>query len=212
MTKKVAVVGGTGDLGLGLASRLARSYEVIIGSRDASRAAEAASKVSTLSGVAVTGTTNAQATALADVAILAIPDLPSDEALLSLKPNLAGKLVISPIVPMEFRGGLFFPLLASGSAAEKVASILQTRVAGAFHNVPAARLMEVDKVLDYDVLVAAETREIFAEASEIVSSIARLRPLYSGPLLSSRTMELLTPTLLNVGKLNKLRTPSVKVV
>jgi NADPH-dependent F420 reductase len=212
MTKKIAVVGGTGDLGLGLASRLARSYEVIIGSRDASRAAEAASKASALSGVAVTGTTNAQATALADVAILAIPDLPSDEALLSLKPNLTGKLVISPIVPMEFRDGLFFPLLASGSAAEKVASILQTRVAGAFHNVPAARLMEVDKVLDYDVLVAAETKDIFAEASEIISSIARLRPLYSGPLLNSRTMELLTPTLLNVGKLNKLRTPSVKVV
>ncbi|MDA4131806.1 MAG: NADPH-dependent F420 reductase [Thaumarchaeota archaeon] len=212
MTKKIAVVGGTGDLGLGLASRLARSYEVIIGSRDASRAAEAASKASALSGVAVTGTTNAQATALADVAILAIPDLPSDEALLSLKPNLAGKLVISPIVPMEFRDGLFFPMLASGSAAEKVASILQTRVAGAFHNVPAARLMEVDKVLDYDVLVAAETKDVFAEASEIISSIARLRPLYAGPLRSSRTMELLTPTLLNVGKLNKLRTPSVKVV
>jgi NADPH-dependent F420 reductase len=146
------------------------------------------------------------------VAILAIPDLPSDEALLALRPNLAGKLVVSPIVPMEFRDGLFFPLLASGSAAEKVASILQTRVAGAFHNVPAARLLEVDKVLDYDVLVAAETKDVFAEASELILSIARLRPLYAGPLRSSRTLELLTPTLLNVGKLNKLRTPSVKVV
>lgn len=212
MTKKIAVVGGTGDLGLGLASRLARTYEVIIGSRDASRAAEAASKASQLSGVPVSGKTNVEATALADVAILAIPDLPTDEALLSLKPNLSGKLVISPIVPMEFRDGLFYPLLASGSATEKVASVLETRVAGAFHNVPAARLVEVDRVLDYDVMVVAETREVFAEAAELVSSISKLRPLYAGPLRCSRALELLTPTLLNVGKLNKMRSPSVKVV
>jgi hypothetical protein len=212
MTQKIAIVGGTGDLGLGLASRLARSYEVIIGSRDASRAAEAASKASALSGGTVTGKTNADATAASDIAILAIPDLPSDEALLLLKPNLTGKLVVSPIVPMEFRDGLFYPLLASGSAAEKVASVLQTRVAAAFHNVPAARLIEMDNVLDYDVLVAAETREVFMEVSGMVSSISKLRPLYAGPLQTSRTLELLTPTLLNVGKLNKIRSPSVKVV
>ena len=60
--------------------------------------------------------------------------------------------------------------------------------------------MEVDRVLDYDVLVAAESREVFEEASKVVSSIARLRPLYSGPLRTSRTLEQLTPTLLNVGQ------------
>jgi 8-hydroxy-5-deazaflavin:NADPH oxidoreductase len=212
MTSSIAVVGGTGDLGLGLACRLARSYEVIIGSRDAARAAEAASKASTLSGSTVTGKTNAEATATADVAILAIPDLPSDEALLALKPNLAGKLVVSPIVPMEFRDGLFRPTLSTGSAAEKVASVLQTRVAAAFHSVPADRLAQVDRVLDYDVLVAAETREVFDEASSIVSSIPKLRALYAGPLRTSRTLESLTPVLLNVGKLNKIRSPSVKVV
>jgi NADPH-dependent F420 reductase len=212
MSKKIAVVGGTGDLGLGLASRLARSYEVVIGSRDAGRAAEAAAKASALSGAAVTGMTNIDATAACDITILAIPELPTDEALLPLKANVTGKLVISPIVPMEFRDGFFYPLLSSGSAAEKVASVLQTRVAGAFHNVPAARLIEVDKVLEYDVLVAAETKEVFTEVSGVVSSIANLRPLYAGPLQTSRTLEMLTPALLNVGKLNKIRSPSLKVV
>lgn len=209
---KVALIGGTGDLGLGLACRLAGSYEVIIGSRDAGRAVEAAAKVSSMSGTTVTGKTNADAAAACDAAILTIPDLPSNDALLSLKPSLRGKLVVSPIVPMEFRDGLFYPKLLSGSAAETVASVLETRVASAFQNVPAARLMELRAVLDYDVMVAADTRDAFVEASELISCIPKLRPLYAGPLSNSRTLESLTPTLLNVGKLNKIKTPSIRVV
>ncbi len=120
--------------------------------------------------------------------------------------------MISPIVPMAFRDGLFAPSLESGSAAEKVASVLGTRVAGAFHTVPAARLLEVDRELDYDVLVTAETKEVYAEAAEVVASVAKLRPLYAGPLRNSRMVEGITPSLLNVGKLNKIRSPSIKVV
>jgi 8-hydroxy-5-deazaflavin:NADPH oxidoreductase len=209
---RLALIGGTGDLGLGLASRLAGRYEVVIGSRDAGRALEAAAKVSSMTGAVVTGKTNAEAATASDVAILTIPDLPSNDALLSLKPGLREKLVVSPIVPMEFRDGLFYPKPSSRSAAETVASVLETRVAGAFHNVPAARLMERGTVLDYDVMVAADTREVFAEASELVSSIPKLRPLFAGPLSNSRTLESLTPTLLSVGKLNKIKTPSIKVV
>jgi NADPH-dependent F420 reductase len=210
--KSIAVIGGTGDLGLGLAVRLARSYQVTIGSRDASRAAEAASKASALGGATVLGEENGAAARGSEISILAIPNLPSDDALISLKPHLDGKLVLSPIVPMEFRDGLFSPSLESGSAAERVASSLGTRVAGAFHTVPAARLLEVDKELDYDVLVTADTKEVYLEAAEIVSSITRLRPLYAGPLRNSRMVEGITPSLLNVGKLNKIRSPSIKVV
>lgn len=209
---RVALIGGTGDLGLGLACRLASRYEVTIGSRDAARAVEAAVKVSSMSGSTVIGKTNTDAAAACDTAILTIPDLPSNDTLLSLKPSLKGKLVVSPIVPMEFKDGLFFPKLSSGSAAETVASVLETRVASAFHNVPAARLMELRSALDYDVMVAADTREVFSETSGLVSCIPNLRPLYAGPLSNSRTLESLTPTLLSVGKLNKIKTPSVKVV
>jgi 8-hydroxy-5-deazaflavin:NADPH oxidoreductase len=208
----VAVVGGTGDLGLGLACRLARNYEVIIGSRDAERAREAASKASLASKAKITGTTNDEATVSAEVVILAIPDLPSDEVLMQLKPNLEGKLLVCPIVPMRFQDGLFHPTLDSGSAAEKVSSVVKTRVAAAFHNVPAARLLELDRMLDYDVLVAADDRSTFDEASKLIFSIKGLRPLYSGPLWTSRTLESLTPILLNAGKLNKIKFPSLKVV
>lgn len=209
---KIAIVGGTGDLGLGLAVRLAPVHLVMIGSRDHSRAAEAARRASSVSGAKVEGATNAVAVESAEVAILAIPDLPSDEALLLLKPGVQGKLVISPVVPMVFKDGLFQSAGGAVSAAEKVASMLQTRVAAAFHTVPAARLLDVPAPLGYDVLVAAESREVFAEAAGIVSSIPGLRPLYAGPLLASRTLEALTPTLLNTGKLNKIRTPSIKIV
>ncbi len=210
--KKIAIIGGTGDLGLGLAARLSRSFQVTIGSRDATKALAAASKVSGLSGTTVLGEENGSAASGSEIAILAVPDLPSDDLLASLKPHLAGKLVISPIVPMVFRDGLFGPSLESGSAAEKVASLLGTRVAGAFHTVPAARLLEVDKELDYDVLVTAETREVFAETAEVVSGVPKLRPLYAGPLRNSRMVEGITPSLLNVGKLNKIRSPSIRVV
>ncbi len=210
--KTIALIGGTGDLGLGLAARLAGTHKVIIGSRDVSRAAEAASRVSKLTGSKAIGEENGAAARHSDVSILAIPNLPSDLMLLSLKPDLAGKLVVSPIVPMELRGGLFVPSRGPVSAAERVASVLGTRVAAAFHTVPAARLLAINRKLDCDVLVTAETRETYTEAAEIVSSVPGLRPLYAGPLENSRMLEEITPILLDAGKLNRIAYPSIKVV
>jgi hypothetical protein len=210
--KSIAIIGGTGGLGLGLAARLAGSHQVTIGSRDPSRAAKAASKASELSGAKVLGETNALAARGSDVCILTIPNLPSDEMLVSLKPDLAGKLVISPIVPMEVRDGFFRQSLESGSAAERVASVLGTRVAGAFYTVSAVRLLRVHRVLDWDVPVTAETKEVYAETAEIVSSVPGLRPLYAGPLSNSRMLEGITPLLLNIGRLNGIKSPSIKVV
>ncbi|MGA2664587.1 MAG: NADPH-dependent F420 reductase [Nitrososphaerales archaeon] len=209
---RIALVGGTGDLGLGLAVRLAPAYDVTVGSRDAARAAAAAAEASRISGARVDGAENLDAARASDIAILAIPSLPSDDVLTSLRPAVAGKLVVSPIVPMEVRDGLFSAPPASASAAERVASVLATRVAAAFHTVPAARLLEVGRELDYDVLVTAETRVVYAEAAAVVSSIPGLRPLYAGPLRNSRMVEELTPNLLNVGKLNGIKHPSIRVV
>jgi len=210
--RRIALVGGTGDLGLGLAARLARAYDVTVGSRDAARAAEAAAEASRLSGVRVEGAENVEAARASDIAVLAIPSLPSDDVLDSLKPAVAGKLVVSPIVPMEVRDGLFSAPPAASSAAERVASVLATRVAAAFHTVPAARLLEVGRALDYDVLVTADTRAVYDEAAAVVSSIPGLRPLYAGPLRNSRMVEEMTPNLLNVGKLNGIKHPSIRVV
>jgi NADPH-dependent F420 reductase len=210
---KIAIIGGTGDLGMGLAVRLSNHDDVLIGSRDQAKAEKAAEQARSISGgESISGRSNADAARACDAAILAIPDLPTDETLRDLAPLLNGKLVISPIVPMRFQDGLFRYTMPEGSAAEKVASVLRTRVAAALHTVPAERLLKHDMVLELDVPVAAETREIFVETAELISKISSLRPLYAGPLSVSRMLESMTPLLLNIGRFSKIRSPSIKIV
>jgi 8-hydroxy-5-deazaflavin:NADPH oxidoreductase len=210
---RVAVIGGTGDLGFGLAVRLAKAYEVTIGSRDLARAADAAAKASTIASARVGAKTNLEAAGRCDIAILAVPDLPPADLLSSLAQSLEGKLVISPIVPMVVKDGVFSLSLSGDSAAERVAKGLpMARVAGAFHTVPASRLPRLEEELAYDVPVTADSREVYEQAARVVSSVGRLRPLYAGPLTVSRMVEAITPLLLNVSKLNKLRSPSIKLV
>jgi len=210
---KMAVIGGTGDLGFGLAVRLAKAYAVTIGSRDLSRAADAAARVVTVARVHVEAKTNEEAASGCDIAILAVPDLPAADFLSSLAQGLMGKLVISPIVPMLLKDGVFSLSLSGESAAERVAKALPaSRVAGAFHTVPAPRLAQLSEELAYDVLVTADSRAVYEEAAMVVSSVGRLRPFYAGPLTVSRLVEGMTPALLNVSKLNKLRSPSIRLV
>jgi len=211
---RVAVIGGTGDLGFGLAMRLAGAYEVTIGSRDPERAAAAAAKASALSGAHVGAKTNVEAAQGCEIAVLAVPELPSADLLASLAPGLAEKLVITPIVPMVLKGGVFSLSSPGESAAERVARALPaSRVAGAFHTVPAVRLARPEEELAYDVLVTADSRAVFDEAAKVVSSVGKLRPLYAGPLAVSRLVEGITPALINAERLNKLRPPpSIKLV
>ena len=210
---KIAIIGGTGSLGFGLAVRLAKAYEVTIGSRDLPRATEAAAKAGAIARMRVEARANREAVRACDIAILAVPDLPPAGLFESLAPDLAEKLVISPIVPMLFKDGIFSVSHPEESAAERVAKALpKAKVAGAFHTVPAPKLAQLAEALDYDVLVTADSREVFSLASRVVSSVGKLRPLYAGPLAVSRMVEAMTPALLNVSKLNKLDNPSIKLV
>jgi len=209
----VAVIGGTGELGLGLAVRLAKAYSVTIGSRDPAKAAAAAAKAGTIARVRVEAKANDEAARTCDIAILAVPDLPSADLFASIAPKLMEKLVISPIVPMVVENGIFSVPVSTESAAERVAKALpMAKVASAFHTVPAPMLARLDEELNYDVLVAADSRQVFEEAARVVSSVGRLRPLYAGPLAISKMIEAMTPALLNVSKLNKLKSPSIKLV
>lgn len=144
---------------------------------------------------------------------MAVPDLPSADFLSSLAGALEGKLVISPIVPMQVKDGVFSLSLREESAAERVAQALpSSRVASAFQTVPAGRLARMEEELAFDVLVTADSRQVYEEAALIVSSVGKIRPLYAGPLSVSRLVEGITPALLNVSKLNKLKSPSLKLV
>jgi NADPH-dependent F420 reductase len=210
---KIAVLGGTGDLGFGLAVRLSKAYSVAIGSRDPDRAAAAAAKGTAMSRVRIEAKANEEAARWCDTAILAVPELPSPDFLASLAPSLMEKLVISPIVPMVVTNGIFSVALNADSAAERVSRALPgSRVAAAFHTVPAPKLAQLDEELAYDVLVTADTREVYAEAAAVVSSVGKLRPLYAGPLSATRLVEAITPALLNASKLNGLKSPSIRLV
>src|SRR5438105_12569895 len=146
---KIAIIGGTGSLGFGLAVRLARVYEVTIGSRDLPRAAEAAARAGGIARARVEAKANPEAARACDIAILAVPDLPPAGLFESLAPNLERKLVISPIVPMLLKDGVFSLSHPEESAAERVAKALpKARVAGAFHTVPAPKLTQLDAALD----------------------------------------------------------------
>ncbi|MDV3293285.1 MAG: NAD(P)-binding domain-containing protein [Nitrososphaerales archaeon] len=202
---KIAIVGGTGKLGTGLAAQLSKKHEVYIGSRDEAKA-EAAAKAAGVKG----GESHAVA-GLCEAAVLTIP-YEAVGPLVSFERELAGKLVISPVVPMRREGGAFYYLEGQGSAAQQVASALKSsRVAAALHTLPARFLKQPEK-LNVDVPVAADDKGTFAEAAEIVRSVGGLRPLYSGPLSSASSIERLTPLLLNLAALNGFKTPSVKFV
>lgn len=210
---KVALIGGTGKLGKGLAVRLSVAHEPLIGSRDEQKARGVAEELGAVIGKKITGGTNASVARACDLAVLAIPSADQMAFLGVLGAPLAGKLVISPIVPMSLDGGIMRYSGGEKSAAEEVALLLgESRVVAALHNVPARALEETRHRLDYDVLVACDSRKDFEEAASVIRSIEGLRPLHVGPLSMSKVVEGITPLLLNAAKLNGLKRLSIKLV
>jgi NADPH-dependent F420 reductase len=200
---KVAILGGTGKMGRGLALVLSKRHEVYIGSRDSAKAAAAAKSVG------VRGEGSSLAAELCDAAILTIP-YAGIASLPSLAQLLAGKLVISTIVPMSVENRSFYYDETKVSAAEQVSKALErSRVAAALHTIP-ARLFTRPEQLDADVPVAADGKKTYDEVAEIVKGIGNLRPLYAGPLSLASSIERLTPLLLNLAALNDMGPSSVK--
>ncbi len=194
---KIAILGGTGKMGMALAGRLAGANEVIIGSRDPTRARDAARKIH-----GATGADYETASKEADVVVVAVP-ASAMETVAPLVKALAGKLVISAVNPLKFEGGLAHYGRERGSAAEELAKILpRSRVATAFNNIPAGFLQK-GEFPPIDVLVAADSREVFEETARIVNSIPNLRPLYAGPLSQSAIVEAITALVLNLADLNQ---------
>jgi len=203
---KVAVIGGTGAIGKALARHLSREYEVIIGSRDPSRAVEAAAAIRGASGSDYEGASRAS-----DVVIFAIPYEAMD-LLANLDAAVSSKLVISAINPMKMEDGLFRYAPKRASAAEELADMLpHGRVATAFNNVPSGFLKE-DAVPPVDILVAADSKETYAEAAKLIASIREMRPLNAGPLSEARIVEAMTPLVLNLAKLNGTKALATRFV
>lgn len=203
----IGVLGGTGAQGRGLAIRWAVSgLDVVIGSRDAGRAAEAAAEIAEVAGVdaaRVRGADNAACAAESDVVLVAVPWDAHGPTLSSLAGELAGKVVIDCVNPLGFGKQGAFPLeVPEGSAAEAAQALLpESRVVGAFHNVSAVVLADLDeKTVDTDVLVLGEERDDVALVQELAERIPGVRGIFGGRLRNAGQVEALTANLIAVNR------------
>ena len=199
-------------MGRALATGFAKRHEVLLGSRDANKGEAAAEKLRLATSGEVRGGSNAEMSLECDVAVLVVPDLRDAGFLEGIREPLSKKMVISPIVPMRVQDGLMVYGKTSGSAAEDVASILtESRVVAALHHVPALTLLHRGRV-DCDVMVACDDKTDYERASRLISDVDGLRPLYVGPLSLARSVESITPLLVNSAKLNQMGRLSLKLV
>ena len=198
----VGILGGTGDQGKGLARRLALAgHQVIIGSRSADRARQAAESLGP--GLPVRGAENPVAAGDADVVIVAVPWDGHRALLESLRERLAGKIVIDCVNPLGFDAKGAYPLpVEEGSAAEQAASVLPgSRVVAAFHHVSAVLLLDPSvEEIDLDVLVLGDDREATDTVQALAGRLPGARGIYAGRLRNARQVEAFTANLISINR------------
>ncbi len=212
---KIAILGGTGSLGKGLAIRLAEAgYDVIVGSREREKAEKVAKEYSKMYDINIDGRSNAEASKSCDMAIVTIPWKFAFDTVSNLKEMLKGKIVVSPIVPMEkTESGFIYVELPEGSAAERLAKILSdSRIVSAYHNIPARRFSDPNAEFEWDVAVCGNDEEANGVVMEITNNIKGLRALDAGSLRNSRIVESITPLLINIAIKNGMRDLGIRFV
>jgi NADPH-dependent F420 reductase len=196
----VGVLGGTGDQGRGLAYRFGLAgLKVLIGSRDAGRAAVAAAEI----GCGVRGVSNAECAAGGDVVIVAVPWEGHAALLESLRDVLVGKIVVDCVNPLGFdaQGAYALPV-AEGSALQQAVTLLpQSRVVGAFHHLSAKVLIDVavDSV-DSDVLVLGDDRAATDLVQALAAIVPGMRGVYGGRARNAHQVEAFTANLVAVNR------------
>ena len=209
---RIALCGGTGDLGAGLALRLTRDtdHEVLVGSRDPEKARERATEYEReLDGRDVEGEIkgfdNAMATDRADVAVLCVPAYHLADTIDAIEDGLDDTIVVTPAVGMRREDGMMHynpPSAGSVSALAAAAAPDGVPVVGAFHNLAAGRLADLDASLDWDMLVVGDDADAKATVERLADGIEGMRALDAGPLAAAPAVESLTPLLINVATNN----------
>ncbi|NNL65736.1 MAG: NADPH-dependent F420 reductase [Myxococcales bacterium] len=201
----IAILGGTGDQGLGLALRFAQAGRpVVIGSRKADRAEQAAAEVlEKVPGADVTGFENDEATRRAELVILSVPFEHTASTVKGLKDVLEpGQIVVSMAVPLATAvgdGPMRTVGVWQGSAAELVAALVPdgVRVVSAFQNVAAHRLMTLDEPVECDVLVSGAPKDR-GPVMALCELVPGLRALNGGPLGNARIVEEMTALMIGL--------------
>ena len=212
----LAILGGTGPEGKGLALRLAMAGATpIIGSRDAGRGAAAAEELAqSVPGVVIKGSDNAGAVASADVVFLAFPYEGQRPVLEDLGAALKGKIVVSVIAPMKFeRGkGASAVEVEAGSAAQEAQDMLpDSQVVAAFQNASAEELLDPSATMEGDVVVCSDHPEAKKLVMELAGKIKDLRGVDGGSLANAKYVEQLTPLLVNINRIYKIHA-GIKIV
>jgi 8-hydroxy-5-deazaflavin:NADPH oxidoreductase len=209
----IALIGGTGALGSGLARRWASTgYPVVIGSREAGKAQAVAATFDGRGGEpSPSGAGNLEAAALADIVVLAVPFASQQEILEVIRPNLRGKLVLTSAVPLSPEAVGRVPAPGTPCAAVELQRGLgaSARVVSAFHNVSARRLGGRERI-DCDVLVFGDDPGDRETVIGLVAA-AGMRGLHGGPLANSAAAEALTSVLIGIGRHYKIEGPSIRI-
>ena len=199
----IGVLGGTGDQGRGLAHRFARAgHRVVIGSRDAGRAAAAAAGL----GSGVEGMDNAGCARACDVVIVAVPWEGHAKTLESLREDLVGKLVVDCVNPLGFdEKGAYALVPDEGSAAEQAAALLPgSRVTAAFHHLSAVLLRDpAVEDIETDVMVLGENRADTDIVQALAGRIPGMRGVFAGRLRNAHQVESLVANLISVNRRHK---------
>jgi 8-hydroxy-5-deazaflavin:NADPH oxidoreductase len=202
--KTIAVLGGTGPQGRGLARRFAAAgLEVVLGSRSAERAEATAAELADAVGGNVRGAANEDAAAAGDVVVVAVPWDGHKELLEGLVGALTGKVVVDCVNPLGFdKQGAYALAVAEGSAAQQAAAVLTgSTVVGAFHNVSAVKLEDPDiDEVDTDVLVLGDVREATDLVRALAETIPGVRGVYGGRLRNAHQVEALTANLISINR------------
>ena len=208
MSSKIAVIGGTGNLGSALAWRLARAgHAVVIGSRTAESAVAKAEEL----GHGLMGMMNADAAEAADVVFVTVPFAAQASTLEDIKPHVAGKIVVDTTVPLVPPKVMRVQLPPEGSAAAKADAILGegVRMVAGFHNVAAHKLAQ-DIEVDCDILIFGDEKAARTEIVALADGIG-LRGVHGGALVNAAAAEAMTSLLIFINKNYQVDGAGIKI-
>jgi len=213
MTEKLpvlAIIGGTGALGSGLATRWAAAgYPVILGSRDPEKASAAAQGISGV--VAISGTDNRSAAIAGEIVVVTVPFASHRAILEEIRPAVSGKIVIDTTVPLMPPKVATVQMPPEGSASLAAQRLLgeQVRVVSAFQNV-AAHKIQKGEAIDCDVLVAGDDKAARETVIALAAAIG-LRGIDAGPLANSVAAEALTSILIGINRRYKVDGAGIRI-
>ena len=209
----IAIIGGTGAEGGGMALRLAKAgHRVLIGSRDAAKAKTAAAELAALAAGEIAGDSNRAVASAAEIVILTVPYAAQRPTVEEIRDILVGKILVdatAPLVPPRVNR---VQLPEGGSAVAAIQALLgeQTRVVSAFQNVSAEKLKALDHTVDCDVLVCADDAPARQAVIDLIATMG-MRGIDAGPIGNSAAAEALTSLLIWINRKYKVPSAGIRI-